>query len=70
MPQVVQYFIAVMYALLVLPNRAKPCKFSQIAAAYILFRLRRMEMLGGALGGLKKGAKCVDVWIGYTRPSG
>jgi hypothetical protein len=61
--QVVIFFIEMMRALLVPANGTKPEKFSQIAALYCLFRLRRMEGMGGPDGGLQNGAECVDLWV-------
>jgi hypothetical protein len=61
--QVVNFFIELMRALLIPASGAKPEKFSQMAAVYCLFRLRRMEGMGGPEGGLQKGAEYVDLWV-------
>jgi hypothetical protein len=63
---VVIFFIAVMCSLLDPGGDAAPAKFSQTAALYCLFRLRRMEMKGGRYGGLENGAACVDRWLHTT----
>jgi hypothetical protein len=62
---VVIFFIEMMRALLVPASGAKPEKFSQIAALYCLFRLRRMEGMGGPDGACRTAQ---NAWtFGFTR---